>query len=143
MIHVTDPTKREKGLITIVVPLHIVQTLNFPCCTVRCILCIQFERFKYSIFCAGSEISFFKNGICQGVAFKDLQGGRYYPAASMFTLPNEPNCTVKFNFGPDFECFPEDFNERPIPRPMSEVPYLGFDNKVENEESNEKKSQKE
>lgn len=61
----------------------------------------------------------------------------------MFTLPNEPNCTVKFNFGPDFECFPEDFNERPIPRPMSEVPYLGFDNKVENEESNEKKSQKE
>ncbi|KAL5168848.1 Protein TRAUCO [Glycine soja] len=91
----------------------------------------------------GSEISFFKNGICQGVAFKDLQGGRYYPAASMFTLPNEPNCTVKFNFGPDFECFPEDFNERPIPRPMSEVPYLGFDNKVENEESNEKKSQKE
>ncbi|KAG4966849.1 hypothetical protein JHK87_032500 [Glycine soja] len=91
----------------------------------------------------GSEISFFKNGICQGVAFKDLHGGRYYPAASMFTLPNEPNCTVKFNFGPDFECFPEDFNERPIPRPMSEVPYLGFDNKVENEESNEKKSQKE
>lgn len=88
----------------------------------------------------GSEISFFKNGICQGVAFKDLQGGRYYPAASMFTLPNEPNCTVKFNFGPDFECFPEDFNERPIPRPMIEVPYHGFDNRVEIGEANEKKS---
>jgi len=63
----------------------------------------------------------------------------------MFTLPNEPNCTVKFNFGPDFECFPEDFNERPIPRPMIEVPYHGFDSRVENGESknvesNEKKS---
>ncbi|RDX84342.1 Protein TRAUCO, partial [Mucuna pruriens] len=90
----------------------------------------------------GSEISFFKNGICQGVAFKDLQGGRYYPAASMFTLPNEPNCTVKFNFGPDFDCFPEDFNERPIPRPMIEVPYQGFDNRVENGESNEKNEKK-
>ncbi|KAL2329219.1 hypothetical protein Fmac_022646 [Flemingia macrophylla] len=89
----------------------------------------------------GSEISFFKNGICQGLAFKDLQGGRYYPAASMFTLPNEPNCTVKFNFGPDFEYFPEDFNERPIPRPIIEVPYHGFDNRVENgEATTEKKS---
>ncbi|KAK7264051.1 hypothetical protein RJT34_31654 [Clitoria ternatea] len=87
-----------------------------------------------------SEISFFKNGECQGVAFKDLYGGRYYPAASMFTLPNEPNCTVKFNFGPDYEFFPEDFNGRPIPRPMIEVPYHGFDNRVENGESTEKKS---
>ncbi|KAJ1379958.1 SPRY domain [Sesbania bispinosa] len=88
----------------------------------------------------GSEISFFKNGVCQGVAFKDLHGGRYYPAASMYTLPNEPNCTVKFNFGPDFEFFPEDFNGRPIPRPMIEVPYHSFENRVENGESNEKKS---
>lgn len=61
----------------------------------------------------------------------------------MFTLPNEPNCTVKFNFGPDFECFPEDFIERPIPKPMIDVPYHGFDNRVENGESNEKKPQKE
>ncbi|KAA8549783.1 hypothetical protein F0562_001467 [Nyssa sinensis] len=80
----------------------------------------------------GSLISFFKNGICQGVAFKDLYGGRYYPAASMYTLPNQPNCVVKFNFGPDFEFFPEDFGDRPVPRPMIEVPYHGYDNKVEN-----------
>lgn len=80
----------------------------------------------------GSEMSFFKNGVCQGVAFKDLYGGRYYPAASMYTLPNQPNCVVKFNFGPDFDCFPVDFGERPIPRPMIEVPYHGFDNRVEN-----------
>ncbi|KAJ8543819.1 hypothetical protein K7X08_025437 [Anisodus acutangulus] len=80
----------------------------------------------------GSEISFFKNGVCQGVAFKDLYGGRYYPAASMYTLPDQPNCVVKFNFGPDFEFFPEDFAERPVPRPMAEVPYHGFDGRVEN-----------
>ncbi|XP_019155670.1 PREDICTED: protein TRAUCO [Ipomoea nil] len=80
----------------------------------------------------GSEISFFKNGICQGVAFKDLYGGRYYPAASMYTLPNQPNCVVKFNFGPDFECFPEDFGGRPLPKPMIEVPYHSFEGRVEN-----------
>ncbi|MED6135403.1 hypothetical protein PIB30_046142 [Stylosanthes scabra] len=87
----------------------------------------------------GSEISFFKNGVCQGVAFKDLFGGRYFPAASMYTLPNEPNCTVKFNFGPDFEFFPEDFQGRPIPKPMIEVPYHDPDNQDENGEATEKK----
>ncbi|XVF04752.1 hypothetical protein REPUB_Repub05bG0112200 [Reevesia pubescens] len=87
----------------------------------------------------GSEISFFKNGVCQGVAFKDLFGGRYYPAASMYTLPNQPNCVVNFNFGPDFECFPEEFDGRPLPRPMAEVPYHGFDNRVENGASTERK----
>ncbi|XP_052185969.1 protein TRAUCO isoform X2 [Diospyros lotus] len=80
----------------------------------------------------GSEISFFKNGVCQGVAFQDLYGGRYYPAASMYTLPNQPNCVVKFNFGPDFGFFPNDFGGRPIPRPMIEVPYHGYDGKIEN-----------
>uniref|UniRef100_A0A1D1Y1I7 Set1/Ash2 histone methyltransferase complex subunit ASH2 n=1 Tax=Anthurium amnicola TaxID=1678845 RepID=A0A1D1Y1I7_9ARAE len=79
----------------------------------------------------GSEISFFKNGICQGTAFTDLFGGRYYPAASMYTLPNQPNCGVRFNFGPHFQCFPEDFDGRPIPRPMIEVPYHGYAGKVE------------
>ncbi|KAB2615347.1 set1/Ash2 histone methyltransferase complex subunit ASH2-like [Pyrus ussuriensis x Pyrus communis] len=87
----------------------------------------------------GSEISFFKNGVCQGVAFKDLYGGRYYPAASMYTLPHQPNCVVKFNFGPDFEFFPEDFDGRPVPLPMVEVPYHGFENRVENGVSDEKK----
>ncbi|KAH7838181.1 hypothetical protein Vadar_022984 [Vaccinium darrowii] len=87
----------------------------------------------------GSEISFFKNGRCQGVAFPDLYGGRYYPAASMYTLPNQPNCVVKFNFGPDFDFFPEDFGGRPIPRPMIEVPYHEYDGKVENSVSSEKK----
>ncbi|KAJ8627634.1 hypothetical protein MRB53_020941 [Persea americana] len=58
-------------------------------------------------------------------------GGRYYPAASMYTLPDQPNCVVEFNFGPDFEVFPEDFDGRPIPKPMLEVPYHGYDGIVE------------
>ena len=58
-------------------------------------------------------------------------GGRYYPAASMYTLPDQPNCVVKFNFGPDFEVFPEDFAGRPIPKPIIEVPYHGYDGIVE------------
>ena len=44
---------------------------------------------KICFFNAGSEISFLKNGVCQGVALKDLYG-RYYLAASMYTLPNQP-----------------------------------------------------
>ncbi|KAK6937174.1 SPRY domain [Dillenia turbinata] len=87
----------------------------------------------------GSEISFCKNGICQGVAFEDLCGGHYNHAASMYSLPNQPNCVVKFNFGPDFEFFPTDFGGRPSPRPMIEVPYHGFDGRVENGVSSEKK----
>ncbi|KAI3884119.1 hypothetical protein MKW92_031970 [Papaver armeniacum] len=83
----------------------------------------------------GSEICFFKNGILQGVAFKDLSGGRYYPAASMYTLPNQPNCTVKFNFGPDFEFFPQEFENRPVPTAMIEVPYQQVDARMENGES--------
>lgn len=99
----------------------------------------QFE-YNFNFVFAGSEISFFKNGKCQGVAFKDLYGGRYYAAASMFTLPNEPNCVVRFNFGPDFESFPQDFNDRPLPRPMIEVPYHGLDSSYENGVSDETKN---
>ncbi|ESQ30338.1 hypothetical protein EUTSA_v10011431mg [Eutrema salsugineum] len=88
----------------------------------------------------GSEISFFKNGVCQGVAFKDLFGGRYYPAASMYTLPDQSNCVVKFNFGPDFEYYPEDFGGRATPRPMWEVPYHGFNGNLENNGSDDMKS---
>uniref|UniRef100_M8AXY0 Uncharacterized protein n=1 Tax=Aegilops tauschii TaxID=37682 RepID=M8AXY0_AEGTA len=57
--------------------------------------------------------------------------GRYYPAASMYSLPDEPNCEVRFNFGPDFTFFPEDFAGRPVPRPMSEVPYQAYELKNE------------
>ncbi|XP_031400090.1 protein TRAUCO-like [Punica granatum] len=55
-------------------------------------LCAQDPKDDPPRVVPGSEISFFKNGLCQGVAFKDLYGGRYYPAASMYTLPNQPSC---------------------------------------------------
>ncbi|KAL1220903.1 Protein TRAUCO [Cardamine amara subsp. amara] len=89
---------------------------------------------------AGSEISFFKNGVCQGIAFKDIFGGRYYPAASMYTLPDQSNCVVKFNFGPEFEFFPEDFAGRATPRPVCEVPYHGYNGRQENNGSDDMKS---
>lgn len=77
----------------------------------------------------GSEIRRFTNGVCQGTVFKDIPAGRYYPCA----LPKEPNSyVVKFNFGPDFEFFPQDFGGLPIPRPMSEVPYQAAAVKREN-----------
>ncbi|CAD6258346.1 unnamed protein product [Miscanthus lutarioriparius] len=79
----------------------------------------------------GSEICYFKNGVCQGSAFKDIPGGRYFPAASLYTMPNEPNCVVKFNFGPDFEFFPQDFGSLPVPQPMSEVPHQAHEVKNE------------
>uniref|UniRef100_A0A0D9XWU1 B30.2/SPRY domain-containing protein n=1 Tax=Leersia perrieri TaxID=77586 RepID=A0A0D9XWU1_9ORYZ len=75
----------------------------------------------------GSEICYFKNGVCQGTAFVDIPGGRYYPAASMYTMPDEPNCEVRFNFGPNFEFFPEDFGGRSVPQPMSDVPYRPYE----------------
>jgi Set1/Ash2 histone methyltransferase complex subunit ASH2 len=34
---------------------------------------------------------------------------------------------VTFNFGPNFEFFPADFDGRPVPRPMVEVEYHGHD----------------
>ncbi|KAI5076890.1 hypothetical protein GOP47_0008955 [Adiantum capillus-veneris] len=71
----------------------------------------------------GSEICFFRNGICQGTAFKDIYGGRYFPAASMYTLPKEPSCTVRFNFGPDFRYPPKDLDGRPAPKAMMHAPY--------------------
>eukprot|EP00252_Welwitschia_mirabilis_P004595 TRINITY_DN1490_c0_g1_i3.p1 TRINITY_DN1490_c0_g1~~TRINITY_DN1490_c0_g1_i3.p1 ORF type:complete len:458 (+),score=105.75 TRINITY_DN1490_c0_g1_i3:132-1505(+) len=90
----------------------------------------------------GSKIMFYKNGVCQGAAFQDLTGGKYYPAASMYTLPNEPSCKVTFNFGTTFEFFPEDFGDNPKPRAMYEAPFSGFDGKpIQQGESDDAKSQ--
>lgn len=75
---------------------------------------------------AGSEIAFFRNGKFQGIAFKDLSAGRYFPAASMYTLPDEPKCVVKFHFGPDFTFPPKEIGERPIPQPISCALHCGM-----------------
>ncbi|BBM97810.1 Set1/Ash2 histone methyltransferase complex subunit ASH2 [Marchantia polymorpha subsp. ruderalis] len=70
---------------------------------------------------SGSEILYFRNGVSQGVAFTDINDGTYYPAASMYTLPNQDVCRVSFNFGPEFRYPPVDLGGRPIPSPMSKV----------------------
>lgn len=72
---------------------------------------------------AGSEVSFFKNGVCQGGAYADIYGGEYFPAASMYTLPSpEKKCSVRFNFGPTFQFPVKEWGDRPVPLPMSQAP---------------------
>ncbi|XP_064096042.1 set1/Ash2 histone methyltransferase complex subunit ASH2-like isoform X1 [Macrobrachium nipponense] len=46
----------------------------------------------------GAKIVFFKNGKCYGEAFRDIYGGTYYPAVSLYK-----NITVSVNFGPEFK----------------------------------------
>jgi Set1/Ash2 histone methyltransferase complex subunit ASH2 len=71
----------------------------------------------------GSEITFFRNGVCQGTAYTNISAGEYFPAASMYTLPSpEKKCSVQFNFGPNFHFPPTDFGDRPTPQPMSLAP---------------------
>ncbi|XP_073235045.1 set1/Ash2 histone methyltransferase complex subunit ASH2-like isoform X3 [Porites lutea] len=57
----------------------------------------------------GSQIKFFKNGVCQGVAWQDIHEGTYYPAVSVFK-----NATVTLNFGPDFKYPPTDEDFQPM-----------------------------
>lgn len=56
----------------------------------------------------GSEIRFFKNGIDQGVAFRNVYEGTYYPAVSLYMGAN-----VTFNFGPKFKYPPTDLEYYP------------------------------
>lgn len=44
---------------------------------------------------SGSRISFFKNGVHQGVAFEDIFAGAYYPSVSL-----HKGIKVTMNFGP-------------------------------------------
>lgn len=59
----------------------------------------------------GSQIIFFKNGQCQGVAFNDVYGGAYYPAVALYK-----SSTVSVNFGPEFKFPPstEQYKFRPM-----------------------------
>ncbi|EEC19738.1 trithorax protein ash2, putative [Ixodes scapularis] len=80
----------------------------------------------------GSRIAFYKNGECVGTAWQDVNEGTYYPAVSLYK-----NCTVRFNFGPDFKHMPRDVpclgineivNRTIIQQTVSDLLYL-----VENE----------
>lgn len=57
----------------------------------------------------GSSMSFFKNGLNQGVAFTEIFEGTYFPAASLYK-----NATVTFNYGPKFKYPPKDVKYRPM-----------------------------
>mmetsp|Transcript_24890 Transcript_24890/g.82764 ORF Transcript_24890/g.82764 Transcript_24890/m.82764 type:complete len:540 (+) Transcript_24890:46-1665(+) len=63
---------------------------------------------------AGSSISFFKNGVPQGVAYSEVWAEVYYPAASLYKA-----AVATFNFGPTFEFPPQGLQDA---RPMSELP---------------------
>lgn len=88
--------------------------------------------------CVDSSISFFKNGVNQGVAFTDIFEGTYYPAASLYK-----NATVTFNYGPKFKYPPQNIEYSPmssfvqvmaIEQALSDMLYLSVfeDNKWNN-----------
>ena len=56
---------------------------------------------KFEEINQGSKIFFFKNGVCQGLAFENLIQGFYYMGASLYN-----HARVRFNFGPTFEFQP-------------------------------------
>lgn len=62
----------------------------------------------------GSEIVFFKNGEFQGVAYKDIYQGTYYPSISIYK-----NASARINFGPKFN-YPIDDHQFPY-KPMSDL----------------------
>jgi len=71
---------------------------------------------------AGSGVAFSRNGEPQGVAYRDLLEGCYYPAASLFTRHRQAEgATVTFNFGPDFKYAPPRVEGWPEARPVSEL----------------------
>ena len=61
----------------------------------------------------GSRVAFFKNGVCQGVAYENtLCEDVYFPAGSLYTDKNiegddAPPASLTFNFGPDFAFPPQ------------------------------------
>ena len=59
---------------------------------------------KTDIVHDGSIIAFSKNGVWQGVAYENINRGRYYAAASIFTLPNQAaGASIQLIAGPKFE----------------------------------------
>jgi Set1/Ash2 histone methyltransferase complex subunit ASH2 len=70
----------------------------------------------------GSAVAFSLNGKLQGVAYRDLLEGTYYPAASTFTLPDQKEgAAATFNFGPDFVHGPPAVEGLPPAQPFCGV----------------------
>jgi hypothetical protein len=71
----------------------------------------------------GSVVAFSKNGVMQGVAFRDVPQREYFPSGSLYTLPDPAQlAALRFNFGPDF-AFPPVAVEAglPLPAAMADV----------------------
>jgi Set1/Ash2 histone methyltransferase complex subunit ASH2 len=70
----------------------------------------------------GSALAFSLNGAPQGVAYRELLEGTYYPAAAVFTLPEQKEgAAVSFNFGPGFAHAPPAPEGLPPARPFCDL----------------------
>mmetsp|Transcript_1749 Transcript_1749/g.4454 ORF Transcript_1749/g.4454 Transcript_1749/m.4454 type:complete len:307 (+) Transcript_1749:122-1042(+) len=70
----------------------------------------------------GSCIAFTKNGKLQGMAYRDVTEGKYYPAGSIYTLPEQAEgATLCFNYGPAFKYPCPVVEGLPEPRPVCEL----------------------
>lgn len=70
----------------------------------------------------GSCVAFVRNGALQGVAFRDVAEGKYYPAGSLYTLPEQTEgATLTFNFGPNFKYPCPAVEGVPEPQPACEL----------------------
>ncbi|CAL5229622.1 g12986 [Coccomyxa viridis] len=73
----------------------------------------------------GSCVAFTCNGELQGVAYRDMNEGTYYPAVSLYTLPEQQEgATVTFNFGPDLAFGMPEIEGYPSAQPYSAVQQL-------------------
>ncbi|KAK9831379.1 hypothetical protein WJX81_007699 [Elliptochloris bilobata] len=71
---------------------------------------------------AGSLVAFSLNGALQGVAYRGIHEGTYYPAVSLFTLPQQAQgATVTCNFGPTFAHAPPEVEGCGPASPASEL----------------------
>eukprot|EP00884_Botryococcus_braunii_P010946 jgi/Botrbrau1/19853/Bobra.0124s0089.2 len=67
-----------------------------------------------------SFVGFSKNGEFQGIAYRKLKEGVYYPAVSLYTsLGQQDSATVIVNFGPDFLYPPPEIEGCPPAEPAS------------------------
>ena len=74
----------------------------------------------------GACVAFYKNGVCQGVAYEGLAQDVYFPAGSLYTDAAATGdaarpASIDFNFGPSFKCAPEgvEFASRPWDDPAA------------------------
>jgi Set1/Ash2 histone methyltransferase complex subunit ASH2 len=72
---------------------------------------------------AGAVVAFSVNGQPQGVAFRDVAEGTYYPMLSLFTLPEQgEGATLSLNPGPAFKHAPLAVEGCPPAEPLSALP---------------------